>query len=824
MHKVFVVFLMLAGAVSATGQKLWQKQLNAPVPPVCIASDKIEKVFIPPPAEVMGLLKSAEKKSDFVVNYSLFPSEAQEAFEYAVSILEQVIESPVPIYVQANWRPKGQNVLGSCAPSDFEKNFKGAPQKETYYPIALAEKILGRELTGPERPDMVADFNKDISWYFGTDGKTPTLMYDFVSVVLHEMCHGLGFTGFFYVESQLGGYGWWEDGDATSFDGLVERFNGDRLIDTSVYENPSEPLKNALVSNLLYANSPVATSVSGNTRPRIYAPLTWDNGSSIYHLNDNTYPSGNINSLMTHSFGRGEAIHDPGPITMGILADLGWKNMRLEFIPVKDQEEVKPIRFEVKITSDFPLDTTSLFVVLSSDTFNVQADSIPLKINDSGAFEAEWTPGEDTKLVQYYISATDEKARTFKNPPEAPVEFFAVNFGPDLIRPTIEHNPIAYYFAAGKNLKITAVVDDNLAIDTVFAEYSINGQPQPSFGLSNDSANVYSSEFPIDAELMNDGDLIEYSLVAIDASVMQNSKRIPRKGDFSFKVEKMFDPVGDYFSDFDNPTSDFVLFDFDVFTENGFENGALHSPHPYPSPDMDNAEFNFVTMLKYPVILNDNATMSFDEIVLVEPGTDGTSFGDLEFWDYVMVEGSKDRGETWLPVADGYDARDNILWETKYNNSITGNNSTAAGTPDLFVNRSINLLENGNFSSGDTLLFRFRLYSDPYANGWGWAIDNLKIQLPVSVVKTVLSPGKIVVYPNPFTSSFRIDTQINNLVEEIQFEVYNVYGQQVKSVSLSNVSGKLTTEINIENGQKGLYLLVAKENGKQVFTKKLIHN
>jgi hypothetical protein len=80
-----------------------------------------------------------------------------------------------------------------------------------------------------------------------------------------------------------------------------------------------------------------------------------------------------------------------------------------------------------------------------------------------------------------------------------------------------------------------------------------------------------------------------------------------------------------------------------VFTEDGFENGALHSPHPYPSPDMDDTEFNFETILKYPVILNENATMSFDEIVLVEPGTNGTVYGDFEFWDFVIVEGSKNK-------------------------------------------------------------------------------------------------------------------------------------------------------------------------------------
>ncbi|MBW6533395.1 MAG: T9SS type A sorting domain-containing protein [Mariniphaga sp.] len=821
MHKILLVIIFLVGAISVTGQKLWQKQGIVISPPVCYASHKVEKVFVPPPAEIMNQLKSAEKKSDFVVTYSLFPQEAKNAFEYAVSILEQLIESPVPIHVQANWRPKEQNVLGSCAPADFKKNFEGAPQKEIYYPIALAEKILGKELTDSFRPDMVADFNKEINWYFGTDGNTPTLMYDFVSVVLHEICHGLGFTGFFYANNQLGGYGWWENGDATSFDCLVERFNGDRLIDTSVFTNPSVPLKNALESNL-YSNSPVAKTDGNNARPRLYAPSSWDDGSSIYHLNGNTYPASNINSLMTHSIGRGQAVHDPGPLSMGILADVGWKNIWFDFSPVKDQEEVKPLRFEVNITSDFPLDTNQLFIVLSSDTFQVINDSIPLSINTSGNFEAVWTPFSGTSQAQYYISTGDIKNRTFTKPSEAPEEFYRINFGPDITLPKIEHDPIPYFFVTGKSLKITAQADDNLGIDTVFVEYSVNGQPQPSFGLSFDSGTLYSSEFPLITDMLIDGDVIEYSIVARDSSVAQNTRRIPRKSSFSFIVEKMYDPISGYENSFDIANSDFILTDFNVFTEDGFENGALHSPHPYPSPDMDDTEFNFETILKYPVILSENAIMSFDEIVLVEPGTNGTVFGDFEFWDYVIVEGSKDKGETWLPLTNGYDARENSSWETSYNNSITGNNSTAAGSPDLFVNRQINILENGNFTAGDTILFRFRLFSDPYAHGWGWAIDNLRIQSPVSAALPVLSPGNIQIYPNPFTGSFRIDAHLNKMVEVLQFEVYNMYGQKVKSKLLSHASGNISAQIEIENTNTGIYLVVVKENGNQVFTKKLI--
>jgi hypothetical protein len=823
MQKVLFIIIILLGSFTAAGQKLWHKQGHSHACPVCYGSKVSEKVFIPPPSHADFSLKSAEKKSEFIVSYSLFPQEAKNAFEYAVSIWEQLIESPVPIYVQANWRTKSENVLGSCAPTGFERNFSGAPRKNIYYPIALAEKITGTELTGANRADMVAEFNKDIDWYFGTDGKTPALLYDFVSVVLHEIGHGLGFTGFFYVDGQMGEYSWFELGDATSFDNLVVRFNGDQLIDTSIYTNPSTQLKDALVSNLLYANSPVVLSEESN-RPRLYAPSEWDNGSSLYHLNGASYPSTNINSLMTQSIGRGTAIHNPGPLTMGILADLGWKNTWIDLTPVKDREEISPVKVEVRLTSDYPLDTTQLYVIYSVDSFSTQPDSLPLLETGSGIFEAEWLPKPETQILNYYISVRDSKNRYFRNPSEAPNEFLSVSFGPDNKLPEIIHEPISFFFDTGNKLIFTALVDDNLGVDTVYVEYSVNDIEQPSFGLKSDSGMVYTGIFPIENEMLDDGDEIKYQIVATDISTAKNTRKIPLRSTYTFKVEKMFEPVGSYFIDFNNATTDFVLSDFDVFTDEGFENGALHSPHPYPSPDKDDAEFNFVTLLKYPIVLDDRAIMSFDEIVLVEPGTDGTTYGDFEFWDYVIVEGSKDKGKSWLPLADGYDSRENSSWENKFYSAVSGMNSTAAGSPDLFINKQVSMTENGNFSTGDTIIIRFRLFSDPYAHGWGWAIDNLKIQSPVSATQTVLSPGNLLVYPNPFTGSFHVSTESKKTIETLEFEVYNMFGQKIKSVIQKNVTGTVTVEIEIENGVSGFYFLVVKENGKQVLTKKIIHN
>jgi hypothetical protein len=820
MQKLVILLLLLTGIINATGQKKWQKSGWKPVYPVCYAADKTEKSYIPPSQEVMDLLKSAEKKSEFIVDYNYFPQEAIDAFDFAVGLWERIIESPVPIYIEANWSSQGPNVLGSCGPSDYEMNFEGAPRKNVYYPIAAAEKIIGKELTGSERPDMNAYFNKDILWHFGTDGQTPDSLYDFVSVVLHEIGHGLGFTGFYYVDNNQGGYGYWEQGDITSFDQLVGKSSGELLTDTTIYENPSTALKTALVSGILFAQSP---SAFVNNYPRLYAPGIWDDGSSIYHLNDATYASRNRNSLMTHAMGRGEATHDPGPITIGILADIGWKNLKIDFTPLKDIEEVDTILFSTVIKSDFEIDTTSLFVIYSANSFESQPDTIPLLPAGNNMYEAQLLPGENTDYLNYYISAGDIKNRTFRQPSEAPNEFFTVNFGEDNIEPEIEHEPIPYFFTANNKLSINATVNDNLGIDTVYIEYAINGVPQTPFGLLPDStSNFYVGEFEFSDTQLEDGDEITYKIVARDASITQNTSILPTKNNFNFRVEKVYSPIGGYINDFNNSNPDFILTDFDIYTETNFKNGALHSPHPYPSPDQDNTDFNFSTILKYPIILDENAIMTFDEIVLVEPGEYGTVHGDFDFWDYVIVEGSKNSGKTWLPLTNGYDARENSTWEENFNMDFADMNSTTIGQPEWYVNREINLLENGNFSPGDTILIRFRLYSDPYAHGWGWAIDNLRIQTPVSSRQPILSPGNITAYPNPFQNEFNVRIEPKSPINKLQLEVYNMFGQKVKSVEHHNLPGRFSTKISLQNQANGIYLLSVKENGKQILTQKLI--
>jgi photosystem II stability/assembly factor-like uncharacterized protein len=181
------------------------------------------------------------------------------------------------------------------------------------------------------------------------------------------------------------------------------------------------------------------------------------------------------------------------------------------------------------------------------------------------------------------------------------------------------------------------------------------------------------------------------------------------------EISALLTPVESYFSDFEDDTKDidFTLdqWTIDTTTGGGFTR-VLSTVHPYPT-----GGFNLIAQLNTPItVASQDALVRFDEIVLVEEGESGSVFGESAFYDYVIVEGSKD-GTNWTPLLDGYDSDANSGW--------SGSATTA--TSALFAKRTVDIQD--AFAAGDVILLRFRLFSDPGANGWGWGIENLEIQV-----------------------------------------------------------------------------------------------
>ena len=252
-----------------------------------------------------------------------FPTNAKTAFDAAAAIWASRIQSSVPITISACWTntlPTG--VLGYFGGGSYHGNFSGAPVWNTWYQAALANSLAGSDLD-PDYFDMYITYSSSFVWYYGTDGHTLAGQYDLLSVAAHEIAHGLHFSGLIGYTSGTGRY---EFGPYTQttypsiYETFMEDAGGTKLI---TYTNPSSALGNLVTSDNLWWNGTNANAANGGGRVKMYAPTPWSSGSSCSHLDYITF-AGTVNSLMVYMIGSGSSQHNPGPVTMGILNDMGW--------------------------------------------------------------------------------------------------------------------------------------------------------------------------------------------------------------------------------------------------------------------------------------------------------------------------------------------------------------------------------------------------------------------------------------------------------------------------------------------------------------------
>ena len=783
---------------------------------ICPADNKEANTYIPPPAFIQYALKNKLRlptKANFIVTYKGFPPAAQRAFQDAVDIWAGLLTSSVPIRVNASWEKLADGVLGSASPADYTRNFDGTQKAFTWYPMAMAEKIAQRELNG-SNPDITARFGSTINWYLSNAGAPGTGQFDFTSTVLHELGHGLGFTGSLRVASNSGSWGL-GSGSPFIFDQYVENGSGQQLVSTTNFLNPSAKLAQELASDNLFFNSPIAAAKNGGSKPRLYSPTTYSAGSSTFHLNSETYPAGNINSLMTPSTSSREVIKDPGPIVMNMFTEMGWKGTSLLHTRFKDTEDkVNPIVFRTKIESDTSLIAGSAKLVYSiNDTSAAKRITVNLaRVGNTNEYNYSLPPTANDKLIRYYFEVKDNSGRTYTNPPQAPRYLWSFNVAVDNAAPTIDDLPIDLAYDKDTTL-VLADITDNIGVDTAYVEYSVNGAAQKSLGLKLTNG-IYVMQFPL-TDILG-GNKIKYRIVAIDKSKAKNKSFSPATDFYDFSVVKINAVAARYKNDFNSSGSSDFAGSFSVTQPAGFDNPAIHSPHPYKNGVGANSEINYTYQLLTPIKLKaDSAKIRFDEVVLVEPGEPGVRFGSPQFYDYVVVEGSVD-GYEWFPFTDGYDSNAYKIWLDAFNSATVKDpnvpqalNSTAVGTRALLVSREIDMLRSGDFVAGETVLIRFRLFADELSTGWGWAIDNLQIQVPPPPIVTAVEPKETVELsfgPNPTPDDLLIKTTLNK-PGKVMVEVVNMLGAKVLTKDFDNPTTVFNERISTKNLTNGTYIL-----------------
>jgi hypothetical protein len=251
------------------------------------------------------------------------------AFTYAANLWGASLASSITIEVEAQMDPQfcgpTSAVLGSAGATYVHRDFSGAPQAGTWYCQALANALAGTDLN-PGTEEISATFNSNlngnpgclggIGWYYGYD-QNPGGDIDFVTVVFHEIAHGLGFQTFMASDGTL----------FNGFDDTYELNLEHHFATPPDYPSMTDAQRAAgnigdpnlhWTGGIVNALAPgILTGGIANGHVRMYGPNPYQSGSSVSHWSTACSP----NLAMEPSYA---GPNHNGTMELALFEDIGW--------------------------------------------------------------------------------------------------------------------------------------------------------------------------------------------------------------------------------------------------------------------------------------------------------------------------------------------------------------------------------------------------------------------------------------------------------------------------------------------------------------------
>jgi uncharacterized repeat protein (TIGR02543 family) len=231
----------------------------------------------------------------------------RQATLHALSLWGEQLSGSIPVDIEVKLSPLGSGVIGQSWRMPMFLN----TTTNTYYPSPLWNQLEGYDATNQR--DIRLEMNSQFNFYYGITGNPSYGQIDWITTMLHEVCHGLGF---FPLCGQNGAWGNY------SYPGIFDRQLFQGTSGVCITELTQAERQALMTSGNLYAGAPDShlLAANENSRVKIYAPNPYQSGSSNSHWD--SYQS--FPTFMKYYIDYGFKLHTFNTRKIGILLDLGW--------------------------------------------------------------------------------------------------------------------------------------------------------------------------------------------------------------------------------------------------------------------------------------------------------------------------------------------------------------------------------------------------------------------------------------------------------------------------------------------------------------------